>query len=164
MEFNTELFDKKGRLELGSILDNFPLSAAFMAIVLAQFVKVPIFLIAKRSWNFKLGFSTGGMPSSHSAGVCALTTAVGIDEGTSSAAFAIAVVVSVITMFDAAGIRRHAGIHASFINRIMAAAPITKEDGYDQKALKELLGHRPIEVFIGALFGIIVSFLLHWLY
>jgi acid phosphatase family membrane protein YuiD len=149
---------------LGSILDNFPLSAAFIAIVLAQFVKVPIFLITKRSWNFKLGFSTGGMPSSHSAGVCALTTAVGIDEGTSSAAFAIAVVVSVITMFDAAGIRRHAGIHASFINRIMAAAPIIKEDGYHQKALKELLGHRPIEVFVGALFGIMVSFLLYWLY
>jgi uncharacterized protein len=149
---------------LGSILDNFPLSAAFISIVLAQFVKVPIFLITKRSLDIKLGFSTGGMPSSHSAGVCALATAVGIDEGTSSAAFAIAVVVSAITMFDAAGIRRHAGIHASFINRIMAAAPLIKEDGYNQKALKELLGHRPIEVFVGALFGIMVSFLLYWLY
>jgi uncharacterized protein len=135
-----------------------------MSIVIAQFMKVPIFLITNRSWNFKLGFSTGGMPSSHSAGVCAFTTAVGIDEGTSSAAFAIAVVVSAITMFDAAGIRRHAGIHASFINRIMTTTPIIKEDGYHQKALKELLGHRPIEVVVGALVGIMVSLLLYRFY
>ncbi|MFC0331908.1 divergent PAP2 family protein [Paenibacillus sepulcri] len=141
------------------MLYNYPLVAALMSIILAQVIKVPISLITKRTWNMKLGFSTGGMPSSHSAAVCSLAAAVGIDEGFSSALFAIAVIVSAITMFDAAGIRRHAGIHATFINRLMSA---TSDRGRwdSSKALKELLGHRPIEVVVGAIFGIFISIVL----
>jgi hypothetical protein len=143
------------------VLHNFPLIAALLSIISAQVIKVPLYLIIKRTWNLKLGFSTGGMPSSHSAAVCSLATAIGIDEGLSSASFAIAVIVSAITMFDAAGIRRHAGIHASFINRLMSASPET-QTGVPPKSLKEMLGHRPIEVVVGALFGILISILLYY--
>lgn len=145
-----------------SFIHNFPLIAALTSILLAQVVKVPIYLVTNRSWNPKLALSTGGMPSSHSAAVCSLTTAIGMVEGISSTAFSISVVLSAITMFDAAGIRRHAGIHASFINRLVAAEPSIVSDGSKPNTLKELLGHRPIEVFVGALFGIVVSILLYW--
>jgi acid phosphatase family membrane protein YuiD len=146
-----------------TVLHNFPLIAALLSIVLAQVIKVPIYLISKRTWNLKLGFSTGGMPSSHSAAVCSLATAIGIDEGLSSAVFAIAVIVSAITMFDAAGIRRHAGFHATIINRLMISSP-KEQGGAHSKELKELLGHRPIEVVAGALFGILISNLLYYVY
>lgn len=144
-----------------AVFHNFPLIAALMSIILAQLIKVPIYLITKRTWNLKLGFSTGGMPSSHSAAVCSLSAAIGINEGLSSASFAIAVILSAITMFDAAGIRRHAGIHASLINRLMSATSRTKGET-PPEALKELLGHRPIEVIAGALFGILISIFLKY--
>ncbi len=140
---------------------NFPLTAALLSIILAQLIKVPLNLISNRSWNSMLAFSTGGMPSSHSAAVSSLTTAIGIQEGVSSPVFAISVVVSLITMFDAQGIRRHAGVHASFINRLVEATPIIVKEGNTNKTLKELLGHRPIEVVVGALFGIGISILLY---
>jgi uncharacterized protein len=147
---------------LSDVLYNFPLIAALLSIILAQFIKVPIYLITTRTWNVRLGFSTGGMPSSHSAAVCSLAAAIGLEEGLSSAAFAIAVIVSAITMYDAAGIRRHAGIHASLINRLMTTASGRKGEEPHQ-ALKELLGHRPVEVVAGALFGIVISIILHYL-
>jgi acid phosphatase family membrane protein YuiD len=147
---------------LVTVIHNFPLIAALSSILLAQVVKVPIYLITNRSWNPKLAFSTGGMPSSHSAAVSSLTAAIGIVEGISSTSFAISVVLSAITMFDAAGIRRHAGIHATFINRLVAAKPSIVMDDDNPETLKELLGHRPIEVIAGAFFGIFVSILLYW--
>ena len=144
---------------LYDLIHNFPLVSAFLAILLAQFVKVPILFFTKGVWNIRLGLSTGGMPSSHSAAVTSLSTAIAIEEGLASTAFAIAVVFSAITMFDAQGIRRHAGIHASLINRLMTAKDRVETDGYVHKTLKELLGHRPIEVLAGAVFGIVVSLL-----
>lgn len=147
-----------------AIAHNFPLIAAFLAIILAQLVKVPILFITKRTWELKFSLSTGGMPSSHSAAVSSLATAIGIREGLSSVAFAISVIFAAITMFDAQGIRRHAGVHASLINRLMTTGDRVKTDGYTHTALKELLGHKPNEVVVGALFGIVVSILLYWLF
>ncbi|GIP26246.1 putative membrane protein YuiD [Paenibacillus sp. J23TS9] len=146
-----------------AILHNFPLIAALCAIVAAQFIKVPIYLITHRTWNVRLGFSTGGMPSSHSAAVTSLATAIGMRNGFNSSGFAIAAIVSAITMFDAAGIRRHAGMHASILNQWAKSFPgISQEGNLWRSELKELLGHRPSEVFVGALFGIFVSLLLHY--
>jgi acid phosphatase family membrane protein YuiD len=145
-----------------ALFHNFPLMAAFISVIAAQMIKVPIYLITHRSWNFKLGFSTGGMPSSHSAAVSSLTAAVGITDGVSSSAFAIAAVVSAITMYDAAGIRRHAGFHASLINRIARKLAVTDKDHTPHVELKELLGHRPVEVLAGAVFGIVVSFIYYY--
>src|SRR5699024_1754015 len=95
---------------------NFPLMADLAAIVFAQIIKVAIPLVVACEFKLGLIFGTGSMPSSHSAAVSALTTAVGITEGVSSVPFAIAFIFSVITMFDASGVRREAGEHAIILN------------------------------------------------
>ncbi|HEX7056550.1 MAG TPA: divergent PAP2 family protein [Bacilli bacterium] len=138
---------------------NYPLVAAFASILIAQWVKVPLYYITNRSWNLGLCFSSGGMPSSHSAAVVSLSTAIGIWNGVSSVPFAISAVFSAIIMFDAAGVRRHAGEQAVILNRLMEEFYyLFQRTGQEQrKALKELLGHRPIEVFVGALLGACIS-------
>lgn len=152
---------------------NFPLIAALTSIIFAQFIKVPIRLIVTREFRPSLAFSTGGMPSSHSAAVAALTTAVGILYGTASTSFAISFVFSVIVMFDATGIRRQAGKQAVVLNQLIkdfqyfveeAKGWKQKEDEEKRQELKELLGHQPIEVFFGGLTGICIAFLLFQLY
>ena len=155
------------------LFSNFPLWAALSAIVIAQFIKIPIKLIVARELSFKVAFSTGGMPSSHSAAVTALTTAIGIVEGVTSSLFAIACVFSVITMYDASGVRRHAGEHAVVLNQLAKdlqnffgeAKGLNKKDEKERREeLKELLGHEPIEVFFGAVTGILIAFLVRPLF
>lgn len=152
---------------------NFPLWAAFSAIIFAQVIKIPIKFAVTKEFNPGLAFSTGGMPSSHSAAVAALTTGVGIVDGIASPLFAISCVFSIITMFDASGVRRQAGVQAVVLNQLRkdfqsfakgAKDWNKKEEEEKRQELKELLGHQPIEVFIGGLFGICIAFLLYQLY
>lgn len=152
---------------------NFPLTAALVAIVFAQVVKIPIKLIVTKEFKPSLAFSTGGMPSSHSAAVTALTTGIGIMEGVTSPVFAVAFVFSIITMFDATGVRRHAGEHAVVLNQLIkdfqyfvdGAKDWNKKEEYEKRQeLKELLGHQPIEVFFGGVTGIGIAFLLYPFY
>lgn len=149
-----------------TILSNYPLVSALAAIVLAQGAKVPLVWLLRGRWNPALAFGTGGMPSSHSAAVAALATAVGLERGFGSAGFAIAAVVCAITMYDAAGIRRHAGIQAGAINRIVEALKEHLPAACDpeRQPLKELLGHRPAEVLGGAIFGMSVGVAFHFVY
>jgi len=158
---------------LAQLLLNFPLLAALAAIVFAQVIKVPIRLLITREFSPGLVFGTGSMPSSHSAAVSALTTAIGIAEGVSSIHFAIAFVFSIITMFDALGIRREAGEHAIILNQLVRdfqkffdeATHWEEKSEYEKIAeLKTLLGHKPIEVFVGALTGVAVAFVVHMFY
>lgn len=158
---------------LALFLLNFPLVAALTAIVIAQTIKVPIHFIFTKEFAPGLIFGTGSMPSSHSAAVSALTTAVGIVEGISSVPFAIAFVFSVITMFDALGIRREAGEHAIILNQLVKdvqyfideATHWHKKEEYEKiDELKTLLGHKPIEVFVGALTGVVIAFIVHIFY
>ncbi len=155
------------------IFSNFPLSAALLAIVLTQVIKIPIQLIVTKEFKPGLAFSTGGMPSSHSAAVAALTTGIGIVEGVTSPVFAVAFVFSVITMFDASGVRRQAGEQAVVLNKLIkdfqyfvdgARGWNRKEEYEKREELKELLGHQPIEVFFGGISGICIAFLLYNLY
>ncbi|WP_188454006.1 divergent PAP2 family protein [Virgibacillus oceani] len=155
------------------IFSNFPLCAALLAIVFAQVIKIPIRLIVTREFKPGLAFSTGGMPSSHSAAVAALTTGIGIVEGIASSVFAVAFVFSVITMFDASGVRRQAGEQAVVLNKLIkdfqyfvdgAKGWNRKEEYEKREELKELLGHQPIEVFFGGVSGICIAFLLYNLY
>ncbi len=152
------------------LFENFPLLASLLAIGLAQFVKVPLSFIATRKIDWTLLTSTGGMPSSHSAAVTALSTAIAIDVGLDSTLFAISAIFGVIVMFDATGVRRHAGYHATVINQLVSdfSKLVTevkswpqKEETEKRKELKELLGHQPIEVFFGALLGIVLTLILH---
>ena len=137
------------------------LAAGMLAAFIAQLIKFIIFTIKTRKVNFKIFTTTGGMPSSHSAGVMGLSTAVGIIKGFDSIAFAIALGYALITMYDAAGVRRAAGKTAACLNRMM-------DDFYkhDVQAiggkLKELLGHTPFEVIMGALFGIVFAYYFHF--
>ncbi|GAA0428628.1 divergent PAP2 family protein [Lentibacillus halophilus] len=156
-----------------NLFANFPLCAALAAIVVAQVSKIPLHLIAARELKPGLAFSTGGMPSSHSAAVAALTTATGILQGIDSVMFAIATVFSVIIMFDASGVRRQAGEQAIVINQLVndfqsfvegAKDWNQKEAFQKRKQLKELLGHQPIEVFFGGLTGVLIAILLYQWY
>lgn len=137
------------------------LTAGVLAAFFAQVIKFFIFTIKSRKVNFKIFTTTGGMPSSHSAGVMGLATSVGIIENFDSIAFAIAIGFALITMYDAAGVRRAAGKTAACLNKMM-------DDFYNHDVqaiggkLKELLGHTPFEVIMGALFGIAFAYLLHF--
>ncbi|WP_029269917.1 divergent PAP2 family protein [Virgibacillus alimentarius] len=151
---------------------NLPLVAALIAIMLAQIIKIPIQFFITKELNLNLAFSTGGMPSSHSAAVCALTTGVGIVDGITSMTFAVSFVFSIIIMFDASGVRRQAGEQAIVINQLLkdfqyfvdeAKQWNKKEKFTKQEELKELLGHQPIEVFFGGLSGVGITFLLYFL-
>ncbi|KMK77674.1 divergent PAP2 family protein [Alkalihalobacillus pseudalcaliphilus] len=151
------------------ILHNFPLWAALFAIFFAQFIKIPLAYIATRKFDWTLFTSTGGMPSSHSAAVTALTTAVALEFGLGSTIFAVCAIFGIIVMFDATGVRRHAGYHATVLNQLVAdfnklvgefKSWPKKEEDEKRKELKELLGHQPIEVFFGGLLGILLTLLL----
>ncbi len=153
------------------LLMNFPLWSAIAAILFAQFVKVPIHFIATKKLNWSLLTSTGGMPSSHSAAVTALSTGVALETGFDSPIFAVSAVFAIVTMFDATGVRRQAGEQAivlnqlvSDFNRIIEEAKVwQKKEGHEKrKELKELLGHKPIEVFFGGLTGIVLTLTLHY--
>jgi uncharacterized protein len=152
------------------LFTNFPLWAALLAIGFAQFIKVPLQYIASKKFDWSLLTSTGGMPSSHSSAVTALATGIAIEEGLGSPFFAIAAVFGVIVMFDASGVRRHAGEQATVINRLVedfnkllkeVKAWPEKKEQEKRKELKELLGHQPIEVFFGGLTGVLLTLLLH---
>lgn len=140
MEYFNELFDNK------------PLWIAITSFFLAQFTKIILHLVSYKKFDMKLIMGSGGMPSSHSSFVMALTTAVGIKEGLDSTYFAIATVISFVIMYDAAGVRRAAGNQAAIINRILDN--VGNQNIKIDKKLKELLGHTPIEVAAGAVLGI----------
>ena len=103
-------------------------------------------------WNLRRFVETGGMPSSHSAAVAALSTAVGLQEGFRSALFGVTLYFSLIVMYDAAGLRRAAGRQARVLNRLIESHFQHPAD--DTQKLMELLGHTPFEVFMGALVGV----------
>lgn len=140
---------------------NFVLVTALCASLLAQLIKVLLNLfifhrfIAERMWG------AGGMPSSHSATVCAMVVATGRYCGVSSSQFAIAAVLSIIVMYDAMGVRYETGEQAKLLNRMFSewmdqgAASFPFLGG---KKLKEMVGHTPIEVLTGAVLGIALGF------
>lgn len=137
------------------LLENKPLWIAITSFFLAQFTKIIIHLLSYKKFDVKLLMGSGGMPSSHSSFVMALTTAVGYKEGFNSTFFAISAVISFVIMYDAAGVRRAAGNQAAIINRILDN--IGNQNIKIDKKLKELLGHTPIEVAAGAFLGILTG-------
>jgi acid phosphatase family membrane protein YuiD len=154
-----------------ALLTNFPLWAALAAIFFAQFVKVPIQYIATRKIDWSLLTSTGGMPSSHSAAVSALSTGVALQTGLDSAVFSVSAIFAIITMFDATGVRRQAGEQAIVLNQLVndfhkflqeAKHWTDKPEQEKRKELKELLGHKPIEVFFGCITGIVLTLFLYF--
>ena len=134
------------------------LLAPIVAWAIAQAAKVTLTSVRERRLNLRVLAETGGMPSSHSAIVMGMTTAVGKYAGVSSAAFAIALIFSFVVMYDAAGLRRAAGRQAAILNRLVE--DLVHMRGMQEQRLRELLGHTPVEVLVGALLGIGVGLVL----
>ena len=129
------------------------------AALVAQLLKFIGHFIKTRKIDFQVLATTGGMPSSHTAGVISLSTTVGLICGFESIEFAVALGYSLVVMYDAAGLRRATGKIAACLNKI-------RDDFYANgqmptERLKELLGHTPFEVFVGALLGIYIAFVNH---
>lgn len=134
------------------IASNVPLWAAMISWAIAQGTKIILTLITEKRFDATRIVGTGGMPSSHSALVMALTFSVGKHNGFGSPLFAVALIFSFVVMYDAAGIRRAAGKQAEIINML-----IVKHQLPDMEKLKELLGHTPLEVLAGGILGIVVG-------
>ena len=137
------------------IFTNYVLICAFIGWFGAQFIKCFAYIIKIHSFNFAVLMSSGGMPSSHSATVCSMVVATGRLSGTKSIEFALAFVIAFIVMYDAAGVRRAAGEQARVLNQIVHDIS-TGETRYLDKNLKELIGHTPLQVVVGAILGILI--------
>ena len=133
------------------------LTPAFLAWAIAQVLKVVLTSAQERRLNLRVLAETGGMPSSHAAIVMALTAAVGRLNGLTSAPFAIALIFSIVVMYDAQGVRRAAGRQAAVLNRLVEDLVSLRQ--FKDDRLRELLGHTPLEVLVGAALGIAVGLL-----
>lgn len=120
-----------------------------------QLFKLITEIIKTKKFNFKKIMQAGGMPSSHTAVVVSLTTMVGKSEGITSPIFGVALIFAFIVMYDAAGVRRAAGKQAELLNKIVNTPGLTGVEVSEK--LVEVLGHTPVQVFVGALIGIIVG-------
>ncbi|MEM1280829.1 MAG: divergent PAP2 family protein [Cyanobacteria bacterium P01_H01_bin.152] len=143
--------------DIGEIFHNRVLIVALAACLLAQFLKLVFELIVHRKINMRVLVETGGMPSSHSALVTALSFGIGQTMGWASPAFAVTVVFAVIVMYDAAGVRQAAGKQAKILNQIIDELFQEKPE-FNEERLKELLGHTPVQVIVGSMLGFVVSF------
>lgn len=120
-----------------------------------QTFKVIYDLVTTKKFNFKRIMGAGGMPSSHSAIVTGLATLIGKYEGVNTPIFALALIVAFVVMYDACGVRRAAGKQAELLNKIVETPGLTGLQV--QEKLIEVLGHTPVQVFVGALIGVIVG-------
>ena len=139
-----------------AVFDNRILMAVLIAWLLAQILKIPTEYIRSRRWMWAMLFAAGGMPSSHSALLVSGTLAVGLYHGFDHPLFGIAVAITMIVAHDASGVRRQAGMHAERINVLFEE--LLNGRLWDEKALKEVIGHTPLEVIGGILLGLLVAF------
>lgn len=144
---------------LDGLIRNPVFVAAVMGWFVAQVLKTLIHFMIHKEFIWERMVGSGGMPSSHSATVCALATATGICYGSSGFEFAIAIIVAIIVMHDAMGVRRETGIQAQVLNEMIA---LFREMGTKMSVedkLKEFVGHTPLQVWMGALLGILTGFI-----
>lgn len=139
-----------------TMFNNECLQVAVIAWFIAQLLKVITVLIKYKRLDFRRFVGSGGMPSSHSSFVSAMAISIGELNGYDSTIFAFAVVVALVVMYDASGVRRAAGKQARVLNQMMVAMEENDTLKFDEK-LKELIGHTPIEVFAGCILGIVIA-------
>lgn len=126
---------------------------------MAQVLKLILFSILERRFYWRRLIDTGGLPSSHSAFSMGLATGIGIHDGVDSSLFAVAAVFAAVVMYDAMSLRREAGKHADLLNELLLLSFI-RDAFKEREALKELIGHTPLEVLAGAALGIATAFVL----
>lgn len=134
--------------------------ASTTAVISAQLFKLLWYRLQGKPVNFRILTQTGGMPSSHSACVMGMATSVGLVSGFDSTVFAVALGISFIVMYDAAGLRRAAGHMAGVLNKISEDI-YSDHPGQIPERLRELLGHTPVEVFVGAFLGAGIAYAYH---
>ena len=143
-----------------SLFHNIIFLSAIFSLVTAQFLKMVFYLITSTSRKPRVAIETalwrtGGMPSSHSAVVCSLTTSTGIIKGIDSDIFVICLIFSLLVLRDALGVRRAAGLQSKALNLL---GKLTSEKlGTEFRTVKEIQGHTPLEVFVGGVLGILIS-------
>ena len=143
------------------IISNKVLIIPLCSWAVAQFLKVIVVLIQKKQLDFHYFVISGGMPSSHSAFVGSLATAVAFVDGLSSVTFGISVVLALVIMYDAAGLRQAVGQQSVVLNRIMRELKMRRPVAEVGRDLRELIGHTPFQVIVGGLLGIFVA--LSWI-
>ena len=168
LPFSSKIFrimHKLGRKEenmtiWNELLGNQVLISAVLGWTVAQFLKTVIDMVLNRSFNPERIFGSGGMPSSHSATVCALTTASGMKYGVGSFEFAVSFVLAMIVMYDAMGVRRETGKQAKLLNSVFFENILNLDGVFLQEKLKEYVGHTPLQVVAGAILGILIAVLI----
>ena len=143
---------------LEGLLGNRIFISAVIGWLIAQLLKVIIYMIINREFKAERFVGSGGMPSSHAATVCALATATFLEYGSGSFEFAIAGVLAIIVMYDARGVRLETGKQAEAINLLFKH--LMDEDIKPVVKLKELVGHTPLQVFAGAVLGVVIALIL----
>ena len=141
---------------MGRFSENTVFWSAFFAWLIAQVLKGLLALLRHKKLDCRRFVGAGGMPSSHSAFVSALATGVGLTEGWASTTFALALVFSLIVMYDAAGVRLAASKQAKTLNKMVKE--LFDEREFHHERLKEFIGHTPVEVIVGALLGILLGY------
>jgi uncharacterized protein len=141
------------------LLNNEVLLIALCTWAIAQVLKVVVILVQEKrlAWNYF--FTSGGMPSAHSATVCALATSLAMIDGMDSIGFSISAVLAVVVMYDAAGVRQSVGQHSAILNLIVKelSKKVTKLER--EKDFREFIGHTPFQVLMGALLGVFVAWI-----
>ena len=132
------------------------ITTSVLSWFVAQIIKVILVLIKDKKIDFSRFVGAGGMPSSHSAFIVSLATAVGKEAGFNSVEFAISFVMAMVVMYDASGVRRAAGEQARILNKLLEHWE-SNDPHFVGEKLKELLGHTPFEVLVGALLGIVIA-------
>ncbi|KAK1318095.1 hypothetical protein QJS10_CPB04g01757 [Acorus calamus] len=143
-----------------SIFHNYALISSLVAFAIAQFIKFFTSWYKERRWDPKQLIGSGGMPSSHSATVSALAFAIGFQDGFGGSEFACAMILACIVMYDAFGVRLHAGRQAEVLNQIVFELPETHPLA-DTRPLRELLGHTPPQVVAGGILGFFTALFGH---
>ncbi len=142
-----------------AVMNNRVLVITLLAWIIAQLIKVLLGVVTKKKFDFRWFIGTGGMPSSHAAGATALAACCGMEKGFDSVIFALAAVFAMVTMFDAQGVRRETGQQAGILNKILE--DIYWKGKVETNRLKELIGHTPIQVFIGSLIGLFIALVMY---
>ena len=146
------------------ILSNQVLVSAVAGWIVAQVLKTMLDFALNRTIHWERMVGSGGMPSSHSATVCGLTTAAALHYGVSSFEFAVCFVLSMVVMYDATGVRRETGKQAKLLNSILSENPLKLNAEVLQEKLKEYVGHTPLQVVAGAILGICLALVINGYY
>ena len=146
------------------LTSNYLLMSAVLSWFIAQVLKTAIDAYFSKGINWERMTGSGGMPSSHSSTVVSLAVAAGVSYGVDSAIFAVALIFAIVVMYDATGVRRETGKQAKLLNMILENNIFEDNFEHFEERLKEFVGHTPLQVFMGAILGIVIAFVIGGIY